>query len=365
MLAWRSIWAVVRKDLAVWSRQPADIAATILPALAMLLVLALEAQAVGRNPVALVVQGTGPRAQQLAHIIENSDAFIVHETTASEAARELKDVQVAAVITIPSDFDAAIAAHSPDPVMITINNLNLDFTNDLRRSLPAAITRFYVEQPADPIEVRVQETDLRAADVGLLQYELVPTLVLLITIAGVVNSGLALAREVEQRTLKELLLAPVSRTTLIVGKLLAGWVTTLLVAGTVVMIGAAIGYLRPVGIYWVTAFGMIALLCLASAGLGVALGALLPRMLQVTAVAINLSFYLFFLSGGIGVAAFLPGWVQAISRFIPTFYGVHALDMAIFYHSSEQLGRDLAVLAGTALAAIVLGVLALRKRVLA
>ncbi len=365
MLPWRAIWAIVRKDLAVWLRQPAGIAATLLPALGLVLVLALEAQAVGRNPVALVVEDGGPHAQQLARIIEDSDAFIVRQATASEAARDLAGLRVAAVITIPPGFDAAYDAHAPDPVTITIDNLNLDFTNDLRRSLPQAITEFYAAQPASPIKVQVQESDLRAADVSLLQFELVPTLVLLILISGIVNSGLAVAREVEGQTLKEVLLAPVPRAAIVLGKLLSGWVTTLLVAAVVVAIGAAFGYLRPVGLYWVVALGTIGLLSLASAGLGVALGSLLRRVLPVTAVSINLSLYLFFLSGGISVAAFLPDWIQTIAHFIPTFYGVHALEMAVFYSSTEDLARDLAVLVGTAALTLALGIIALRRRALA
>ena len=42
-------------------------------------------------------------------------------------------------------------------------------------------------------------------------------------------------------------------------------------------------------------------------------------------ISILLMFYLFFLSGGIAMIAFLPAWVQTIAQFIPTHYGVHAL----------------------------------------
>lgn len=362
MVAWTPIWAIVRKDLAIWLRQPTSIAVTLLPSLGLFIIVSLSASAVGRNPVALVVQDVGPRAQQLATIVENSDAFSVKRVTSDEAERLLKNVDVAAVIRIPSGFDAAFAAHQPDPVTIEINNLNLDFTNDLRRSLPAAITAFYASQEATPIKVSVAETDLRQRDVDLAQFELIPALVLLITIAGVVNSGLATAREWEEATIVEILMAPMSRLTIIVGKLLAGWITTLLVAAVVLVLGAVSGYLRPGGIYWIPTLAVVALLALASAGLGVTLGAIFGRIQRVIPVSILLSFYLFFLSGGITVAAFLPEWVQTIARFIPTYYGVHALDMAVFYSSTEQLGRDFAIVGVTALAMIALGARSLSSR---
>ena len=106
----------------------------------------------------------------------------------------------------------------------------------------------------------------------------------------------------------------------------------------------------------------IALIALASVGPGVTFGALFRRFTVVSGVGINASFFLFFLSGGISMAAFLPGWVQTIARYIPTYYGAHTLQMAIFYSSSDQLGRDLLVLAGTAVLTLLVGVITLNRR---
>ncbi|HEX9036426.1 MAG TPA: ABC transporter permease [Ktedonobacterales bacterium] len=363
MRVWTAIWAIIRKDIGIWLRQPATIAATVLPALAFIIVIYVSAAAVGRNPVDLVALDSGPQASRLVDTLRHSDAFVVKRvTTPDQAQRDLRGLAVAAVITIPSNFDSAYAARLPDPVTIEINNLNLDFTNDLRRSLPAAITAFYGAQPASPIHVTVAETDIRAQDISLAQFELVPDLALLLTIAGVVNTGLATAREWEDATIKELLLAPISRTTLIAGKLLAGWLTTLLVGGIVLGVGAVTGALRPQGVYWLSTLLVVAMIAASSCGLGVALGAVMRSFQGVAVVGITLALYLFFLSGGVSVIAFLPDWVQTIAHFIPTFYGVHALQMAIFYNSSDQLGQDLLALVLTGFLTVTLGALALRRR---
>jgi ABC-type multidrug transport system permease subunit len=364
------ILAIVRKDIGVWLRQPTSIAATILPAIAFMIILYFGAQAVGRNPVAVVVQDNGPHAQELVKILSHSDAFkvVMMNRTPEMAERALAQLKVAAVITIPNDFDAAYNDRKQDPVTIHINNLNLDFTNDLRRSLPAAITEFYAGSNGNtnPIQIHVKETDLRTQDVDILRFELVPILVLLLTTAGIVNAGLATAREWEDSTIKELLLAPISKMTLVIGKLLSGWLTTLLIAAVVLVIGAASGYLKPEGqIYWISTLVIVLLIALASAGLGVAIGAAARRFQRVTAVGIPLSIDLFFLSGGITVAAFLPVWLQTVAHFVPTFYGTHALQMAIFYSSTEGLALDLSVLIGTTIVAVTLGVLSLRRNILA
>jgi len=357
----RAMLAVVRKDMAVWRRRPITIMVTLVPPLVFMGVLVISAGAVGRNPVALVVQDSGPQAQALAARIESSDAFNVRTTDAASADRMQADLDVAAVITIPPDFDQRFNASQPDPVSIRINNLNLDFTNDLRRSLPAAITAFYAGQPSSTVNVRMQETDLRARDVGLLQFMLIPNMVLLLVVAGAVNGGLGTSSEFEEQTITELVLAPVSRSALVAGKLLAGWITALLVATVVMVLGALTGMLRPNGWYWASTMLVVALVALASAGLGTALGARLRQMTRVAPIAINLAIWLFFLSGGIGVAAFLPGWVQTLTSFVPTYYGVHALQMSVFYSSTDQLARDVTVLVVTAAAALAVGTFALRR----
>ena len=365
--------AIVRKDIGVWLRQPTSIAATILPAIAFMIILYFGAQAVGRNPIALMLQDYGPHAQEFVNILSQSDAFkvTVISTTPEKAEEALKQLKVAAVITIPRNFDSALDSHKPDPVTIHINNLNLDFTNDLRRSLPAAITEFYsngsnMADTNNPIHIHIQETDLRSQDVDLLRFEILPILVLLLTTSGIVNAGLATAREWEDFTIKELLLAPISKMTLIVGKLLSGWLTTLFIAAVVLVIGATSGYLKPEGsTYWISTVVIVLLIALASAGLGVAIGATARRFQRVTSIGIPISIDLFFLSGGITVAAFLPVWLQTIAHFVPTFYGTHALEMAIFYSSTEGLALDLSVLAATAIVAVTLGMLSLRRSMFA
>ncbi len=59
--------------------------------------------------------------------------------------------------------------------------------------------------------------------------------------------------------------------------------------------------------------------------------------------------------------SFEPQWLQTIAIFDPLTYGVHALQMAVFYQSADLLGRDLLVLVGTVIAALSLGVVAMRR----
>jgi ABC-2 type transport system permease protein len=98
-----------------------------------------------------------------------------------------------------------------------------------------------------------------------------------------------------------------------------------------------------------------------SSGLGVALGAAIQRIQAVSGASINVAFYLFFLAGGTGVLAFSPQILQNIAAFVPLTYGRHALEMAVFYNSTDLLGRDVLVLLISAFIALLLGFLSMRR----
>ena len=112
-----AIRVILRKDLRVLLRQPVNIAATLVPPIAFLLVNALGAAAVGRNPVALVTLDQGVKGQQMAQIIHNADVFRITDATPAQARVLLNNIDVAAIITIPADFTQRVDAHQTRPSM--------------------------------------------------------------------------------------------------------------------------------------------------------------------------------------------------------------------------------------------------------
>lgn len=362
----RAVWTILRQDLRIWVQQPINMTATLVPALCFLLITAIGSSAVGRSPVALVNLDHSRQGQLMQQIFQNADTLRVTDATPEQAEALFKSIQVVAIITIPADFTQRVEAHQQTLIDTSLNNLNTDFTNDIRAAIPDAITQFYSAQGNNSdMKVRMQEQDLRTQDIQLFQYTLVPIVILLLTMSGVVNSGLATAREWESLTVKELLFAPIARSAIIVGKVLAGFLTTLILGMVIVVVGNLFGWIHLEGIYWFNALLIIGLISLMGAGIGVAMGAILQRLQPMISLGLNVVLYLFFLSGGVGVLAFLADWLQVVGSFIPLSYGRHALEMAVFYNSSEMLGRDVAVLGGSALVALMLGFLAMRREIFA
>src|SRR5260370_32495033 len=140
-----------------------------------------------------------------------------------------------------------------------------------------------------------------------------PLIVLLLVVSGLVSSSLSAAGEWETRTIKELLLSPTSSGAIITGKVLTDSVTTVGLGVLVLGAGSLLGWVQPVGVYWLQVLLILALVALFSAGLGVALGALLQRIQPLGSAAIVLALYLFFLTGGTAVVAFHPAWGGTLS----------------------------------------------------
>ena len=245
-----------------------QLAAIIGPPLLCVYVQSMGAAAVGREPVALVDQDHGWQADDLVECDQEFEFFILRVVSAPEAARLFKNIQVAAVITIPAGMSDRLGDGEFASVYVTINNLNADFTNDIRRSIPDAISDFYAGLDlASPIKIVVQETDLRQQDIQLFQYSVLPTVILVLAISGLVGGGLSISREWETSTMKELLLSPAGTGTIIAGKILGEFVTTCVLGLAVLAVSNRIGWLHVSATAWWRASLIIALVSLLSVGL--------------------------------------------------------------------------------------------------
>lgn len=396
----RQLWGVARNDLTVWRHSPSAIAAALLPALGMGLLVALLTASVGQQPVALVVDGQGPQARDMAHLIEaDSEAFLLTRMAHPDAEQALKNLKVAGMIVIPSDFDARVALAGAR-VDLFLNNVDIDFSDDIRRTVTRSVSEFDAPQlgilgelhgPSEgfmlpnPYRIAIAEHDRRATNVSFFQYQVIPVVILIVISVGMLGTALLTAHDFERRTIKLALLSPAHRSSLIAGRLLGGVLLTAavlaplgaLVALTWVwhlpevqgrIVGVDIGAitsvtqaLQPPLAHWPAVLALLGAVTIMAVGLGVLIGVGLRRGRLVTMFGLNASAYLFFLGGGFTTVAFLPGWIEALSRLVPTSYAIAGLRQALFYPDLSGFAGDLLVLGGCAVAAAALGTLALAR----
>jgi ABC-2 type transport system permease protein len=372
----RALWAIARLDLRLWRRSPWTIVSALLPPAGMAVLLAMLTLSVGRQPVALVVDGQGAMATEMARIIEaDTEAYSLTIADEPSAARMLRDQEVAAVIVIPPTFDQAVAKRDAT-LDLTLNNIDVDFADDIRRTVDRSVAEFDAPQlgiqgeiggPSkgilipNPYRLAVAVTNLRETNVDFLRYQVLPALVLLVLSVGLMGTALLAAREVERRTARHLVLAPVPPLALVAGRLVGGLLASLAVLVPVLVVAVLTGVVSPPVDHWPAVVALFACTALCAAGMGAALGAWFRRSRTVAMMSSIVATYLFFLGGGFTTIAFLPAWLRHVSDFVPIRYAIDGMRQSLFYPDLRGVTTDLLVLAATAAAAMTLGAVMVRR----
>jgi len=410
----RVVWAIARSDITRWRRSLALVAATLIPAIGMSLTVLGLTYAVGRQPVALVRSSYGPESDRVVEILRESDGFFLSERTAEEADDDLRNQWVCAVITIPEDFDEAVATKSAH-LEVRINNVDLDFSDDIRRSVSEAVVRIdapelaslgeeeapdqedaeeeseakdekvgdevsrtmirrgnaWIVVPDDgddteyqgeeisagnPYLVNVVETDLRSPDISFLAYQMVPVLALLALTAGALVTALSIAGDREGGRLRVIRLTPASRLGVVLGHLAGGTLAATLLLAVVVVPLALTGVLQPPPGRWPVVAVILVATAVGSTGLGVIVGLVTQRVTTTVLLGVNVASASFLLGGGFTTIAFLPPFIQHIAAAVPSYYAVEGLREALFYADMPTLARNLSVLIATAALSLVAGV---------
>lgn len=372
----RAIWAISTLDLVVWLRSRWVVAASLLPPLGMAVLVGLLTVSVGQQPVALVVEGKGPLATRLAQLYQaDEDAYLLSVLDRRTAEQALREQKVAGVILIPADFDQR-ARTGEASVVLELNNVNIDIADDLRRSTARSVAELDAPQlgllgelhgPTEgillpsPYRIAIAERDLRATNVEFLQYQVVPILIMVVIGVGTLSSAMLAARERERGTTRLLVMAPPRRGALVAGKLLGAFLATAAVLGPLLIVGTAAGVLSPPLSHWPALLALLAATSIMASGLGLLIGIAARRPRVVMMLSLNTAIVLFFLGGGFTTVAFMPEWLQTLSRAVPTSYAIEALRQALFYPDLVGFGRDLAAICAFAAAAAGLGTMALAR----
>src|SRR5579864_3924993 len=81
---------------------------SILLPLNFLLLFLLFVLTGGQAPTAVVMDDTGPYAQQFLQAMQETRSFTLAQTSADEAQRLMQQGRIVAIVTVPRDFDAAL-----------------------------------------------------------------------------------------------------------------------------------------------------------------------------------------------------------------------------------------------------------------
>jgi ABC-2 type transport system permease protein len=160
--------------------------------------------------------------------------------------------------------------------------------------------------------------------------------------------------------LKSVMVAPVSRASVFVGKTLGGMTTSLIQASILLAVGAVIGVpFTPVSI--VQAVAVILLMSFGLTSLGLALGSYMYSLEGFQMIVSFVVFPLFFLSGALFPLDNLPDWLRVLTAADPATYGVDALRHSMLGTGSNPFGLDLVLLVAYTAALGLFGIFSFKR----
>jgi ABC-2 type transport system permease protein len=133
--------------------------------------------------------------------------------------------------------------------------------------------------------------------------------------------------------LREMLVAPVSRSAIVIGKCLGG-ATVATFQGIVILCLAGLAGVPYNPILILTVIGELLLLSFTLTAFGVMMAARVTQIQAFMALTQMLVMPLFFLSGALYPLRSLPAWLTVLTRFDPITYVVYPMRHAVFSHLS-------------------------------
>ncbi len=314
-------------------------------------------------PMGIVLEDQGPFALQVAdqlrEMSSSTGLFKVQNFASFESAREqIVSGSLKGVVVIPVGFTEAFNSHRQAIVIITVDDTNPQMASiiyseaaSIFKAISDGLSASLIvnmDSRADPSfvlePVSVQQRNLVGSTTNTFQF-LAPGFIALTAVMGVLSGlGAAISREKEQGTMDGLMVAPVSRYSIVAGKILAQTVRGVIQGFMILAISMLLFGVRVYG----NIFLMILVMLLGVAsfsGIGIIVTSMAAEQETAQMMMMLLQFPMMFLCGIVFPIEQLPNWLQAVGKLLPLYYAADALRKIMVLNASlNQVIFDIVVL---------------------
>ena len=278
---------------------------------------------------------------------------VVPAFTREELDAKLQSGEVRGYVALPPDFSAQLArGEGGAPVHLVTDGAEPNTANFVSGYVTAAWREWWRERAAGkglasplPVEVQVRHWYNPSAE---SRHYLIPgSMVIIMTVIGALLTSLVVAREWERGTMEALLASPVSRTEILLSKLLPYYVLGMLSMGLVVtsaVLLMGVPFRGSPGVLFV----VTTVFLLSVMGLGLLISTKLRDQFESAEVALNVAFLpATLLSGAFFEVSAMPEALRWFTYLLPPRYFVEAL-RTLFLSGDvwSVLLPDIAVLTG-------------------
>jgi ABC-2 type transport system permease protein len=365
----RAALSLARKDLISWFRTPVHILVCFAPILVIMLIFSLVLGGGQTMPVAVVLDNPDdPMSQQFAGTVRDIGTahfswFEVVTTDRKQAEELFEENKLLGIIEVP-DITQELQSGGEAIVKLRIANFNDDITKNYRQRIQEACLVFNDRLQVSSVvaaspSIRAEFRTYLPEDLNPLVFLGAGLVALAIVMGGINNACSLVAREFEEKTYKELVLAP-GTMSIIMGKWASALVQTFISAGIIWGVAALFCHFVPQGSL-LPLLLLVIVGALAFAGLGTLLG-LYFRQVIPAAVAGMLLAIVGWWFGGIIWADIWPQSMQGVIAALPTTYLIRAFTKAALLDLYTTYWFDIGILLIFGLTTAILSYILLRKR---
>jgi ABC-2 type transport system permease protein len=338
-------------------RSKVFLALVLLEAITFLVLVSLFGLTGSKAPTAILDHDRTPASRAFITYLANAHrSFRLEPMSPQQAEAKIKSGTLVASIAIPKGFGNDLQHGRTVNLPLVIDNVDTDFTDDIRRALPSAIVAFGQHLHEPGIRANPVEHDDVPYDTGFIAYLIVSALVLDALVLASVLAATAVARDWEEGTVKVWRLSPAGSGALLGGKILAS-AAAAAVGVAVAMAIVVLGYgVTPR--HWPEAI-LVLLGCIAIfACLGACLGALLRRTLPVVSILFGAVMPLYIASGSLEPLRFDGEGLWHAGHYTPTYWAIAVLEHAFqgYRVTPESVSHDALVTALWAVGAVLLAI---------
>ncbi len=347
------IYVIWKKEMLVWAKNPLFVTVRSLgfPLLWMLIFGFAFGGSVDHIPIALVQEDYSNAALNYVAMLQKEQVVEVTSISSiSQGMEMIKEGKVYAVIFIPPDF------HIKREVQLTIDATSPQISSAIMS---------YLTKISSSRKITIQKNTIFGRGIDYIDFLAPGVIMMTIVFSSLFTGGLGLIVDRDFGTLKMLLLAPIDKSSIIMGKTVAGVTQSLISGITALIIAIIIGVKIKTGIIGIAL--MLLLMIIAAfgfIGMSIAIGTKIYKIEQLMLAMIMLVIPMWFLCGGIYPIESMPWWMQPIAKANPLTYATHAA-RAVMIRSIvwESIALDLAVMLSFAIAMLILGTKAFKRTI--
>ncbi len=350
------LWQITKKDLLEFARDRIRLITFIIMPIFMMVLTGFifpSQNSIKNVPIGVVNQN-GTTGNQLLDVIKNLEitsgnkAFATKTYSSINAIKDgIKKQEINGGIYIPADFSRDISINKQAQVTIVEDQSNPQISGIATQTLTNVVQGFGQEIGKQKVGVLVAKTGARGPNAGVLitpitsklegilpgstnYFEFVAPGIMAMVVMTAVLTGLAasVSREREQGTLDGILISPISRLAIILGKAMSQSIRGL-AQGAIVL-------LLAIFLFGVTINGSILLVALllllgifSFVGLGILVSASAAEQETATQLLFMFQFPMLFLSGAFFPTQQMPQIMQDIAHVLPLTYAIEALRKVI------------------------------------